>query len=77
MSSQPVIPVRGAGKPSADALAQMDQRWRVRHLMLAPHRLGFFLAMVVVLVAAGRWPVGRNHGRLGAAAGPLVRLPAR
>jgi hypothetical protein len=35
----------------------MDQRWRVRYLMLAPHRLGFFLAMVVVLVAAGRWPL--------------------
>jgi uncharacterized protein involved in response to NO len=32
----------------------MDKRWRVRYLMLAPHRLGFFLAMVV-LVASGLW----------------------
>jgi uncharacterized protein involved in response to NO len=50
-----VIPVRVAsGKPSAQALANMDKRWRVRYLMLAPHRLGFFLAMVV-LVASGLW----------------------
>lgn len=28
--------------------------WRVQHLLLAPHRLGFFLAMVV-LVASGLW----------------------
>jgi uncharacterized protein involved in response to NO len=55
VTSRPVIPVRTAsGKPSADALAQMDKRWRVRYLMLAPHRLGFFLAMVV-LVASGLW----------------------
>ncbi len=55
MTSRPVIPVRTAsGKPSAQALAEMDKRWRVRYLMLAPHRLGFFLAMVV-LVASGLW----------------------
>ena len=55
MSERPVIPVRPvAGKPSAEALAQIDPRWRWRYLMLAPHRLGFFLAMVL-LVASGAW----------------------
>ena len=48
-----VIPVT-AGKPSAATIAQQDSRWRWRYLMLAPHRLGFFLAMVV-LVASGAW----------------------
>lgn len=48
-----VIPVT-AGKPSAAAIAQQDSRWRWHYLMLAPHRLGFFLAMVV-LVASGAW----------------------
>ena len=52
---RPTIPVRVAsGKPSAEALAQMDRHWRWRHVMLAPHRLGFLLAMVV-LVASGVW----------------------
>ena len=31
-----------------------DAKWRWRHLVLAPHRLGFFLAMGV-LVSAGLW----------------------
>ncbi len=31
-----------------------DQTWRWRHLLLAPHRLGFALAMAV-LVSAGLW----------------------
>ncbi len=48
-----VIPIP-AGKPSAQAIAQQDPRWRWQYLMLAPHRLGFFLAMVV-LVASGAW----------------------
>lgn len=51
----PAIPVRGPdGKPGAEAMALPDRRWRGRHLLLAPHRLGFFLAMAV-LVAAGAW----------------------
>ncbi|MBT9512091.1 MAG: NnrS family protein [Acidovorax sp.] len=54
-ASRPTIALRVApGKPSAEALAQMDKRWRWRHVMLAPHRLGFLLAMVV-LVASGAW----------------------
>ncbi len=32
----------------------MDKHWRWRYVMLAPHRLGFLLAMVV-LVASGAW----------------------
>lgn len=48
-----VIPV-AAGKPSAQAVAQQDKRWRWQYLVLAPHRLGFFLAMVV-LVSSGAW----------------------
>ena len=55
MSDRPVIPLKPAsGKPSPEALAQMDRHWRLRYLMLAPHRLGFFLAMVL-LVASGAW----------------------
>lgn len=52
---KPVIPLKVApGKPSPEVLAQQDRRWRLQYLMLAPHRLGFFLAMVV-LVASGLW----------------------
>ena len=32
----------------------LDRHWRASNLLLAPHRLGFFLAMVV-LVASGSW----------------------
>jgi uncharacterized protein involved in response to NO len=55
MSERPVIALRvKPGKPTASERARVDRRWRARHLMLAPHRLGFFLAMTV-LVAAGLW----------------------
>ena len=68
-SPRPTIPLRVASaKPSAEALAQMDKRWRWQYLMLAPHRLGFFLAMVV-LVASGAWwavvQVARSTGGWG------------
>ena len=43
-----------SGKPTPEALAQRDTGWRWRYLFMAPHRLSFFLAMVV-LVAAGAW----------------------
>jgi uncharacterized protein involved in response to NO len=36
------------------AAPHSPQAWHWRHLLLAPHRLGFFLAMVVLL-AAGLW----------------------
>ena len=68
-SPRPTIPLRVASaKPSAEALAQMDKRWRWQYLMLAPHRLSFFLAMVV-LVASGAWwavvQVARSTGGWG------------
>lgn len=65
----PATPARPAsGKPSAEALARLDRHWRLRYLLLAPHRLGFFLAMVV-LVAASLWwalvQVDQTSGVLG------------
>ncbi|OYY47819.1 MAG: hypothetical protein B7X59_10450, partial [Polaromonas sp. 39-63-203] len=71
MNPRPVIPERGLnGKLSAEAMAQLDGRWRARYLLLAPHRLGFFLA-TVVLVAAGVWwalvQLDRMTGALGLA----------
>ncbi|OOG46509.1 NnrS family protein [Polaromonas sp. A23] len=55
MSERPAIALRvSPGKPSASERARVDRRWRASHLLLAPHRLGFFLAMVV-LVGAGAW----------------------
>ena len=51
MSEPPVSPVRVvSGKPSREPLAQLDRHWRLRYLMLAPHRLGFFAAMVVLVM---------------------------
>ena len=71
MTSRPVIAVRGPdGKPSAKAMALMDKNWRVRYLLLAPHRLGFFLAMVVLVAAGGWWALvqlDRMTGALGLA----------
>ena len=69
--SRPTIPLGVvSGKPSAEALAQMDTHWRWRYVMLAPHRLGFLLAMVV-LVASGAWwalvQLDRSTGWLGLA----------
>ena len=65
----PATPARPAsGKPGAEALARLDRHWRLRYLLLAPHRLGFFLAMVV-LVAASLWwtlvQLDRTSGVLG------------
>ena len=50
---RPTIPLKVAsGKPSKEALAQLDKHWRVQYLMLAPHRLSFFRAMVVLVASA-------------------------
>jgi uncharacterized protein involved in response to NO len=55
MTLPPVAPLRATpAKPTAAARALFDPRWRARHLLLAPHRLGFFLA-VLVLVSSGAW----------------------
>lgn len=56
MSERPAIALRlKPGKPSASERAMVDQRWRMAHLLLAPHRLGFFLAMLVMVLAALWW----------------------
>lgn len=55
MTTRPTGALRNAsGKPTAEATAQMDAHWRWRYVMFAPHRLGFLLAMAV-LVSAGFW----------------------
>jgi uncharacterized protein involved in response to NO len=59
MTAHPVLPLRVANgkpnlKPSAEQRAQQDRRWRARYLLLAPHRLGFFLAMLL-LMSSGAW----------------------
>lgn len=49
------MPVKpGSAKPAPEVLAGLDLRWHPRHLLLAPHRLAFFLAMVL-LAASGLW----------------------
>ena len=69
MNLASVSPVRGLnGKPSAEDLAKLDRHWRSRYLLLAPHRLGFFLAMVVLGVAGVWWALvqlDRMSGALG------------
>ena len=53
---RPTIPLKVAsGKPSKEALAQLDKHWRVQYLMLAPHRLSSFLAMVELVSSALWW----------------------
>lgn len=47
-------PGPGSAKPTPGAPAGVDLHWRARLLLLAPHRLAFFLAMVV-LAASGLW----------------------
>ncbi|AOW15074.1 short-chain dehydrogenase [Hydrogenophaga crassostreae] len=44
-------PRPASGRPHK---TQTPQPWRLRHLLLAPHRLGFFLAMGLLL-ASGLW----------------------
>lgn len=51
-----------------------DTPWRWRHLRLAPHRLGFFLAMVVLL-ASGLWWAGVQLQRSGAGPGLPYAVP--
>src|SRR5690606_4790920 len=58
VSTRPVIPVRQvSGKPSPQALASLDRRWRWQYVMLAPHRLGSVLARVVLVASGGWWAV--------------------
>lgn len=57
-----------ANNRSQPGLAGAPSGWHPRHLLLAPHRLGFFLAMVVLCAAALWWAlvqVDRMSGLLG------------
>ena len=64
MSDRPVIPLKvKSGKPSPEVLAQLDRHWRSRYLMLAPHRLGFFLAMVLLVASGVVRRIGEGGGR--------------
>ncbi len=49
-----IQPVARAAPGAAIRLLNVDPAWRWRNLLLAPHRLGFFLA-VTVLVGASAW----------------------
>jgi uncharacterized protein involved in response to NO len=50
----PIQPVARAASGAATRLLDVDPAWRWRNLLLASHRLGFFLA-VTVLVSASAW----------------------
>lgn len=56
-------PLRPAAPPQPAPLAT-DSGWHPRHLLWAPHRLGFFLATVLLLVSGGWW-AGVQIDRLG------------
>ena len=74
MNQAAAAPARGLdGKLSAEALATLDRRWRFAYLLLAPHRLGFLLAMVL-LVAAGGWWALVQFDRMSAALGLAYAL---
>jgi uncharacterized protein involved in response to NO len=50
----------------ARSVREAASDWRVRHLLLAPHRLGFFLGTLVLLPAALWWTaVQLNHSGYG------------
>lgn len=77
MSPHPVIAVRGPnGKPSAEAMASLDRRWRASYLLLAPHRLGFCLAMAVLVAAGGWWALVQLDRMSGALALPYALSPS-
>ncbi len=59
------------GKPPAS----LPSPWRPGHLLLAPHRLGFFLGCTL-LVAASLWWAWVQLARAGLVAAPVPALPA-
>ena len=74
MNQATAAPARGLdGKLSAEALATLDRRWRFAYLLLAPHRLGFLLAMVLLVAAGGGWALVR-FDRMSAALGLAYAL---
>lgn len=57
MTSHLHTPLRPTAPPQPAPLAP-DSGWHPRHLLWAPHRLGFFLATVLLLVSGGWWAGG-------------------
>jgi uncharacterized protein involved in response to NO len=56
--ARPALPIRPAAPPPPPARTPQPAvagPWRLALLMAAPHRLGFFLAMVVLVAASGWW----------------------
>lgn len=51
----PALPKQGT--PDSVRRPPQARPWRLQHLLLAPHRLGFFLAMVVLVTAGAWWSV--------------------
>lgn len=60
---------------STDTLAPLDRRWRLRYLLLAPHRLAFFLAAVVLSASAIWWALVQLVGSVALITVPFVIPP--
>ena len=52
---KPIPPIKIQQQPAHPS--QLDPSWRIGRLLWAPHRLGFFVAACVMLVAAMWWAV--------------------
>ena len=77
MSEPPASPVRVvSSKPSREALAQLDRHWRLRYLMLAPHRLGFCAAMVVLVMCGAWWALVQTDRMTGVLGLPYALSPS-
>ena len=77
VSEPPVSPVRMvSSKPTREALAQLDRHWRLRYLMLAPHRLGFFAAMLVLVMCSAWWALVQTDRMTGVLGLPYVLSPS-
>lgn len=69
--SRPTLPIRPAAPPAPARVPKpppVTGPWRPSTVMAAPHRLGFFLAMVVLVAASVWWllvQADRVHGVLG------------
>ena len=76
MNPRPKPPATGpAGRPAAAGRVP-DASWRAAYLLLAPHRLGFFLAMVVLIAAGAWWAVVQFDRMTGMLGLPYVMSPS-
>ena len=64
-----------ATAPAAARQATAGNAWRWRHLLLAPHRLGFFLAVLVLAASALWWAAVQGQRAAGGAALPFALAP--